>query len=473
VAAIAWTLFAFGGLYSWTLVPLAIFVVLGLLTIRPRVFGAGWALDMALLLSLLAVAAQLVPLSPGVRSALSPHAESVEGALRIQRAGVVSPSPQPLTISPATTALSLGYLALGVAVFWLTRGVLERGSARPVVRQIAWMGFLVSVIAVIQLGASPLLMYGLWRPEDASARPFGPFVNRNHMATWLLLAIPLAWGYVMTRTRARMHGQVGRVALIRAVDGTTVWQAGAVVTMVSTLFLSLSRSGAIGLLAAAIAGFAFTFARFGRIKVRWLVSVAAFVVVVATFLADLVALTTRFARVLEYGSERAEIWRQTLPIVRDFALTGTGEGTFSKAMLFYQQGDRQLLFNQAHNQYLQIAAEGGVLVGLPVLCGLIALAVLTARALRHDTTPLFWMRTGAAAGLVAVGVQSVWETGLRMPANGVLFALCAAVAVHEAQGSRPKPEQEEETRLSSASSERGIAWREGAERARGSGRGAD
>jgi O-antigen ligase len=335
------------------------------------------------------------------------------------------------------------------------------------------MGFVVSIIAVIQLGASPLLIYGVWRPEDASARPFGPFVNRNHMATWLLLAIPLAWGYAMTRTRARMHGQVGRVALIRALDGTTVWQAGAVVTMVSTLFLSLSRSGVVGLLAAAIAGFTFTFARFGRIKMRWLVGVAAFVVVVATVLADPVALTTRFARVLEFGSERAEIWRQTLPIVGDFTLTGTGQGTFGKAMLFYQQGDRQLLFNQAHNQYLQIAAEGGILVGLPVLGALIALAVLTVRALGRDTTPLFWMRTGAAAGLVAVGVQSVWETGLRMPANGVLFALCAAVAVHEARGSRPRREQEEETLFSSSSSGRGTAWREGAERARESGRGVD
>ncbi len=444
MAAIAWTLFAFGGLYSWALVPLAIFVLAGVLTIRPRVLSVSSTLDAALLLLLLAVAVQLVPLPLGLRAALSPQAESVEAALRIQAAGAVSPSTHPLTISPVTTTLSLAYLTLGAGVFWLTRGVLERGSIRPVVRRVAWMGFIVSVIAVIQLGTTPLLMYGVWRPEDASARPFGPFVNRNHMATWLLLAIPLAWGYLMTRTRARMHGQVGRVAFVRALDGTTIWQAGAVVTMVSTLFLSLSRSGAIGLLAAAIAGFAFTFVRFGRIKVRWLVGLAAFVVIVATFLADLVALTTRFARVLEYGSERAEIWRQTLPIVRDFALTGTGEGTFSRAMLFYQQGDRQLLFNQAHDQYLQIAAEGGVLVGLPVLFGLIALAVLTVRALRRDMTPLFWMRAGAAAGLVAVGVQSVWETGLRMPANGVLFALCAAVAVHEAQRSRPTHEQEEE-----------------------------
>ena len=49
---------------------------------------------------------------------------------------------------------------------------------------------------------------------------------------------------------------------------------------------------------------------------------------------------------------------ETLPIIRDFPLTGTGAGTFPTAMLVYQQSDRRLFFNQAHNHYLQFAAEG-------------------------------------------------------------------------------------------------------------------
>ena len=45
-------------------------------------------------------------------------------------------------------------------------------------------------------------------------------------------------------------------------------------------------------------------------------------------------------------------------------------------------------------------------------------------------------RAGALCGLVGVAVQSVWETGLTAPANAVLAALAAAIAVHPAEDRR-------------------------------------
>jgi hypothetical protein len=40
------------------------------------------------------------------------------------------------------------------------------------------------------------------------------------------------------------------------------------------------------------------------------------------------------------------------------------------------------------------------------------------------------MRLGASASLVAVAIQSIWETGLTLPANGMLAAVAAAILVH-------------------------------------------
>jgi hypothetical protein len=106
-------------------------------------------------------------------------------------------------------------------------------------------------------------------------------------------------------------------------------------------------------------------------------------------------------------------------------------GTYETTMLVYQRTNRaEEYFNQAHDHYLQVAAEGGALVGLPVLlCG-IALGIVTARRLRQDMSWAYWIRAGAATGLLAVAVQSIWETGLRIPANAVLCAVVAAIAVH-------------------------------------------
>jgi hypothetical protein len=42
-----------------------------------------------------------------------------------------------------------------------------------------------------------------------------------------------------------------------------------------------------------------------------------------------------------------------------------------------------------------------------------------------------WMRVAGVAALLGVAVQSIWETGLTLPANGMLAAALAALVVHE------------------------------------------
>jgi O-antigen ligase len=131
------------------------------------------------------------------------------------------------------------------------------------------------------------------------------------------------------------------------------------------------------------------------------------------------------------AANRLLIWRDTVPILRDFWLTGTGAGTYLTSMLLYQRSSPGWLYNQAHNHYLQVMSEGGFLVGVPVFA---ALALYLRDAWRHlhaDRSGMFWIRAGAFSGLAAVAVQSFFETGLTMPANAALAAIAAAIVVHE------------------------------------------
>jgi O-antigen ligase len=127
---------------------------------------------------------------------------------------------------------------------------------------------------------------------------------------------------------------------------------------------------------------------------------------------------------------RLAVWRETWPIVRDFAGTGVGVGAYAQAMLVYQQSSRLMFFNHAHNEFLQIVTEGGVVLGIAAALALVIAVRRTAAMLRHDRSSVFWARAGAACGLFGVACQSVWDTALRMPANAVLFAILAAVALH-------------------------------------------
>jgi O-antigen ligase len=143
------------------------------------------------------------------------------------------------------------------------------------------------------------------------------------------------------------------------------------------------------------------------------------------------AIAGRFAASGTAMADRLTIWHDTLPVLRDFWLTGSGVGTFLTSMGVYQQSRPGVIFNQAHNHYLQVAAEGGLLVGIPVALALWALVRAGWYSLSMDRSGMYWIRAGAASGLCGVAIQSMWETGLTVPANAALAAVLAAILVHQ------------------------------------------
>ncbi len=145
----------------------------------------------------------------------------------------------------------------------------------------------------------------------------------------------------------------------------------------------------------------------------------------------------RFGPASRDFTSRMAAWQDTLRIVERFPWAGVGLGAYGEAMLVYQSGPREVQYVQAHNDYLQLAAEGGLLVGLPAL----VLALVVIRQVRRrftsgeDASVTQWIRAGAVGGLVGIAVQSLVEFSLHLPGNGVLFVLLMALALH--RPSRP------------------------------------
>ena len=96
------------------------------------------------------------------------------------------------------------------ALFWSCRHLCGRGQLARLVQVVAVVGLVGAVAAIIQRAVDPTRIYGLWLPQDAGARPFGPFVNRNHFATWLLMAASLMAGAVVADLHAVGPPQAGR-----------------------------------------------------------------------------------------------------------------------------------------------------------------------------------------------------------------------------------------------------------------------
>jgi O-antigen ligase len=99
-------------------------------------------------------------------------------------------------------------------------------------------------------------------------------------------------------------------------------------------------------------------------------------------------------------------------------------------MFVYQKTAREVLFNHAHNEYLQLLTEGGAVLLSLVVVGILLFARAARRRLVEDRGAHRLMRIAACAALGGIALQSVWETGLRAPANLLLAAILAALAVH-------------------------------------------
>jgi O-antigen ligase len=243
------------------------------------------------------------------------------------------------------------------------------------------------------------------------------------------MAVPLVIGYAVARQKSRPAGAVSTASI----DPTQLWLGGAAVLMTGGLLGSLSRGGIFGGAVGLLAFILLSRARLSRGSgLLWMVGGLVAMVAAATVYANLGALALRMQETTELGEwGRRVIWHDTWRMASDFRWTGVGAGAFQRGMLVYQQASRLFFFNHAHDEYLQLLAEGGVLLAVPAAIALLAGIVLMASHLRADGSAIFWIRAGAIAAIVAAAVQSVWDTALRTPANGVLFAVVAAVALHD------------------------------------------
>jgi O-antigen ligase len=398
---------------------------------RPKVMPPGMRLlDAALVAAVVFGGAQLVPLPRATRLAIAPAFARVDSDLYLDAASRLW---APISVDRDATIESVALAAAGVLVFLSARTLFSGRTLRRAIRTVAVCGLIASGLAIVQHAVAPSLLYGVWQPTSRGAFPYTPFVNRNDLAGWLILAIPLTLGYLVARIESRRM-QAATMPMTSVVDETSAWLAGGVAAMTAALMVSLSRAGLTGGAASAALFVWLSRARTARRGRLALMAGIAILILLGSLYVSRSALLMRLDETLAQGvGSRREIWDTTLAMIRDFPLTGIGVGAYARAVSVYQ-GPHDFFFNHAHDEYLQILAEGGVGLVAIVAIAVIAGAARAISLLSRDRTPAYWIRAGAVSGALAVAVQSVWETALRMPANAVLFAVCCAAALSAPAG---------------------------------------
>jgi hypothetical protein len=468
LAVIAWGALAFGAVYPWAYTPLmagcACVGALGLWRYRKVPFShANRAWFVALLCVMAAVLAQLLPLPAVVLKTLSPSTDAflqnydITYALGASGDGhqvgsdaIAGPVRHPLSIAPRATVVGLAFLgAFTLFLAGLTRA-LSGSGARRLATLIVAFGVCLALVGIVQkvmLGDHAwggMKIYGFWRPANLLSTPFGPYVNKNHFAGWMLMAVPLALGLALGMAEQGMRDQPpgwrstvlwlssplgGRVQLILI----------AVLLMLASLLMTKSRSGVAALVIALVFVSIAAGRRFGSARVGLGALASLGVIFLGVFVMAGADFASRITSRLDAMELRKNIWSDSAAIIRAFPLTGTGVNTFGTAMINYQTSYSDQHFQEAHNDYLQVLVEGGLLVALPALVTLVLIARTIRRRFRDDGDAMtYWIRAGATIGLMAIALQAFVEFSLQMPGNAALSVALLAIALHEAPRKRSR-----------------------------------
>jgi len=443
---LAWLPLAFGGvLPSSHLVVVVVAAGMGvLLGLRTLVWGApfvwSWAV-VPLLAFVLIVFLQGVPLSLSMLSALSPATAATWREMLAEPGGVEVTSGT-LSLYPQGTAEDFRLLVAGVVIFLVAVCIYREGARlRRMLGGVAVVGAVVELLGLLQIvfGAPGIYWVEGWGNPNPKA---GPFRHYGHFSQFVNLALGCGLGLMLLRlgdrtSRTRFEAYELFQDLGAPARKLDRWIAGFVVLAMVAVALSTSRNGVISLLVGgAVVAAVMQGSKYAK-GMGWPL-LALVLVAFCTLL--FLGFDPVYERLATLGdaddaySGRLAIVEDTLAMVGQYPVLGTGQGAFEYTFPVFDTSERPGRAEHAENLYIEILAETGMVGALCVLA-LIGIAVVVwFKKVWRGREPMDGALFGLALGLVAVSFHAFTDFGLRIPAVAALFTVCLGVVCGRGAG---------------------------------------
>ncbi|MER9837828.1 O-antigen ligase family protein [Mesorhizobium sp. M0145] len=230
----------------------------------------------------------------------------------------------------------------------------------------------------------------------------GLFANRNHFAALLFVSIPFVVYHGLFRGRL-LSGSLGLVTLLLlllAAGSRAGVLIGLAITVLSVIFLSArSRASGFSVLLIFVGLSIYTIGAWTKIDVE--------------------AIDPAFGR--------GEFARTTIEGIKNNWATGVGFGNFQNAYQIYEK--EGMIFkqyvNHAHNEYLEIAFEGGV-PAILLMVGYFVLLFAALARIRRDP-----LQKAAFLSVSFLLIHSLVDYPLRTAALAIAFAYMNAIIFHK------------------------------------------
>lgn len=344
------------------------------------------------------------------------------------------PAANSLSLDPYLTKLAVVQLIIYFIFFAAALSFINiQNRLRKVVVFIIIFGALMAFFGILQRLAGVEGIYGM-RPTP-SAIPFASFVNQHHFAAFMEMTIGLTLGLIFGKATDKDK----RFLLIIAA-----------VLMGIAIVMTSSRGGMLSLFG--VLAFVITanllkkqkddnksstenrqnFRRNFTIIAGGLALILGLFGAVLLLGGDASLLRgVGLANEQDFTSGRTYFWAVALKIILNHPILGVGLDAFGTAFTRFDTWNGTFRIEQAHNDYLQILADAGIL-GFACVVSFIYLLFKTSLHAVGDALNRFRRNSaiGALAGCFGILIHSFFDFPLRTPANAFFFLTFVVLATN-------------------------------------------
>ncbi|TAP40332.1 O-antigen ligase family protein [Alteromonas sp. KUL49] len=370
---------------------------------------------------------QIVPLPKSLISIISPNALTFYEHLP----GVVSFVTLSIDSGQSLVSLYKGiaYLGLFISVLLLCE---TDSRIRLLVLAIVMTGVLQALYGSVEVlsGLNRSPVFDL--PVKTNAT--GSFVYKNHFANYLMLCLSMGVGYLIATLSSQSSTSRDKLrTLLSTFLSTKAIVRIGLAIMVIALVMSRSRMGNTAFFTSmTIVGFAAWFLFKNRTRGLSILIISLFVIDMFILSAwfGLDKIKERIETTSLTHETRDEVVRDSLPMLKDYAVTGSGMGSYYSLYPVYQSDEVHLFYDHAHNDYLQFLIEAGSVSSFIILMVPLIAATRCVKAMRKRRNKLIQgVAFGVLMGVIGMLIHISVDFPLQAPANTSLFVTILALGL--------------------------------------------
>ena len=281
----------------------------------------------------------------------------------------------------------------------------------------------MAFFAIIQRLANLEGLYGVRVLNQAEG--FGSFVNQHHFAALMEMTVSLAVGILLSKTLKKEQ---------------TLLLIFSAVLMSIAVFFTGSRGGMLSFFGIGVF-FLLTFflnknknLNQSKLPIIATILVVICVIIGSTFFLGADSSMVRSVGLSEmtqadFSSGRLDFWKIAIQIFLNNPILGAGFDSFAIVMSKYDTWNGTFRIEQAHNDYLQVLAEAGL---LGLLCIVTFIYITFKQGFKNikanENQLTSGVALGALAGCLGIFIHSFFDFPLRTPSNTLIFLILVTLA---------------------------------------------